>query len=153
MDLTTVLDKLSSWNTGNAEVIVNVNDGGYYADMHQILNVHAIRGTIIIDAIDTIPKDLAIRLAGRDESKTLTPVDKGELTNPLDLQIGGEHYKHFAIQPTVYCEANNLNACQANMVKYATRLGIKGSKEETIKDANKIKHYVDLWLKINGFLD
>ena len=59
-------------------------------------------------------------------------------------QVGGDHYKGLAIQPATYCQRNNLNACESNIVKYATRWRDKGGLE----DLNKIKHYVDLIIEI-----
>ena len=41
--------------------------------------------------------------------------------NPLDTQIGGNHYKNLKMQPIEYIMANNLNYCQGNAIKYLTR--------------------------------
>jgi hypothetical protein len=59
--------------------------------------------------------------------------------NPLNTQIGGDHYKGQAIQPIQYILANELDFCEGNVVKYITRWKQKGG----IKDLEKIKHYVD----------
>ena len=64
----------------------------------------------------------------------------------LAEQVDGSHYKNLKIQPIEYAMANKLNACQANIVKYATRYKDKGG----IKDLEKIKHYVDLLIQIEG---
>lgn len=64
----------------------------------------------------------------------------------LDIQVGGEHYKTKKIQPIEYCEANKLSACESAVVKYITRWREKGG----IQDLNKIKHYVDLLIELNG---
>jgi len=58
--------------------------------------------------------------------------------NPLNTQIGGDHYKGQAIQPIQYILANELDFCEGNVVKYITRWKQKGG----IKDLEKIKHYV-----------
>lgn len=61
-------------------------------------------------------------------------------TNPLDVQVGGDHYKKVAIQPIEYAFANNLGMAEGSIVKYITRWRDKGG----IQDLEKIKHYVDL---------
>lgn len=64
-------------------------------------------------------------------------------TNPLDVQIGGEHYKDFAIQPVEYSMRNRLDHCQSNVVKYITRFRDKGGLE----DLKKARHYIDLLIQ------
>ena len=61
-------------------------------------------------------------------------------TRPLDYQVGGAHYKDYAIQPIEYGMANNLDICQANVVKYVTRFRQKGG----LDDLRKAKHYLEL---------
>ena len=67
------------------------------------------------------------------DSNTSTP-------SALDTQIGGDHYKHLAIQPMKFSMANGLNACQHTIVKYVTRFRSKGGAE----DVKKAKHCIDL---------
>lgn len=55
--------------------------------------------------------------------------------NPLDTQVGGNHYKQFAIQPSEYCEKNNLSHLESNAIKYITRCRFKGKEEEDIQKA------------------
>ena len=69
---------------------------------------------------------------------------KKQVKNALDVQVGGGHYKDLAIQPVEYCMKNNLNYCQSNIVKYATRYKGKNGLE----DLKKIKHYVDLIIEL-----
>ena len=52
--------------------------------------------------------------------------------NPFNVQVGGDHYKDCVIQPTVYSHYNNLNTCEANIVKYITRHNKKGEGKEDI---------------------
>ena len=61
-------------------------------------------------------------------------------TKPLDVQIGGDHYKSMAIQPMEYSMANKLDACQHTIIKYVTRFRDKGG----IQDLEKAKHCIDL---------
>lgn len=67
------------------------------------------------------------------------------MNNPLQVQVGGDHYKDKKIQPIEYCMANNLNACESAVVKYITRWADKGG----VQDLEKIKHYVDLLIKLD----
>jgi hypothetical protein len=69
--------------------------------------------------------------------------------NPLDVQVGGGHYKDLKIQPIEYIHANNLGYCEANVVKYISRWKSKGG----LQDLEKVKHYVDLLIKLEGMYD
>ena len=64
--------------------------------------------------------------------------------DPLREQVGGDHYKSCKIQPIEYCQANQLNACESNVVKYITRHKQKGG----IQDLDKAIHYVELLKKL-----
>ena len=63
--------------------------------------------------------------------------------NPLDVQVGGGHYKDFAIQPIEYCMRNHLDHCQSNIVKYVSRHKSKGGLEDLLK----AKHYIELLIE------
>lgn len=65
-------------------------------------------------------------------------------TNPLDVQVGGGHYKSFAIQPVEYCQKNKLGFCESCIIKYASRHKEKNGKEDLLK----IKHFVDLLIEL-----
>ena len=60
--------------------------------------------------------------------------------DPLNTQIGGNHYKTLGIQPVEYIRANNLGYFEGNVVKYVTRWKDK----DGIKDLEKARHYLDL---------
>lgn len=62
----------------------------------------------------------------------------------IDKQVGGDHYKDMVIQPVVFCQANNLNACESNIVKYACRHKQKGRK----KDLEKVIHYAQMLIEL-----
>ena len=64
----------------------------------------------------------------------------------LKRQVDGDHYIN-AIQPIEYIMTNELNFIQGNIIKYATRAPYKGAFR---KDIEKIKHYCDLWLALEG---
>lgn len=72
------------------------------------------------------------------------------LPAPLESQVGGSHYKQYAIQPVQYAMANNLNYCQANAVKYVTRYRDKGGKEDLLKAIHNIEILIQLEYGENG---
>lgn len=65
--------------------------------------------------------------------------------NPLDIQVGGGHYKGFKIQPIEFCVANRLDLFQKDIIKYACRR--KGDTAKRIEDLNKAKHLIDLYIQ------
>ena len=61
-------------------------------------------------------------------------------------QIGGNHYKDYAIQPIEFILKNNIGFCEGNIIKYACRWKNKNG----LQDLLKIKHYVDLIIELEG---
>ena len=55
-------------------------------------------------------------------------------------QIGGSHYKSFAIEPWTFIQENELNPFQANVIRYTCRYKNKGG----IQDLEKIIHYCEM---------
>lgn len=66
------------------------------------------------------------------------------MMSALDVQVGGGHYKDFAIQPIEFVEKNGLSFIEGSIVKYICRHRTKNGAE----DINKIKHYCDLLLEL-----
>lgn len=66
------------------------------------------------------------------------------MPNPLEVQIGGGHYKGFKIQPIEFIHANNIPFIEGSIIKYAARWRDKGG----LQDIEKIKHYCDLLIKL-----
>ncbi|QRV71475.1 hypothetical protein MEP301_gp47 [Methylophilales phage MEP301] len=62
--------------------------------------------------------------------------------NPKDTQIGGNHYTKMKIQPMEFSMANNLNPMQHTIIKYVTRVDLKGNGDE---DIDKAIHTLQLW--------
>lgn len=73
-------------------------------------------------------------------------VIKGENVNALDTQVGGGHYKDLKIQPIEFIHANDLPFIEGSIVKYISRWREKGG----VQDLEKIKHYVDLLIDLEG---
>ena len=62
----------------------------------------------------------------------------------LEKQVGGDHYKQMAIQPTEYCQKNKFNHCESSAIKYISRHAAKGGAE----DIRKAIHFLELLLEI-----
>ena len=60
----------------------------------------------------------------------------------FDSQVGGDHYTKMRIQPMQFSMANNLNAMQHTIIKYVTRVDLKGNGDE---DIDKAIHTLQLW--------
>jgi len=63
---------------------------------------------------------------------------------PLDVQVGGDHYKSCAIQPVQYIHANHLGFCEGSVVKYVTRHKSKNGKQDLLK----ARHLLDLLISL-----
>lgn len=63
--------------------------------------------------------------------------------------LGGSHYKQGSIEPIEYMFANGFGTdfCKGNVVKYISRCGLKGEREDEIKDLIKVIHYAMYILK------
>jgi hypothetical protein len=66
------------------------------------------------------------------------------MSNPLDVQIGGSHYKNCKIQPVEYMHANGLGYCEGAIIKYVSRYKQKNG----IEDLKKAKHFIDLLIQL-----
>lgn len=62
------------------------------------------------------------------------------MTKPSDKQVGGHHYKSMVIQPTTFIQANQLNWCEGNAIKYICR----HNRKHGIEDIDKAIHYLEL---------
>lgn len=60
-----------------------------------------------------------------------------------DEQVGGAHYKHYAIQPAEFVYRNGLGFLEGNAIKYICRHGQKGGRQ----DVEKAIHYLQLLLE------
>ncbi|HEX7046559.1 MAG TPA: DUF3310 domain-containing protein [Gammaproteobacteria bacterium] len=61
-----------------------------------------------------------------------------------DTQIGGSHYKDFAIQPVEFIHANGIGYLEGNAIKYLCRHKNKNGRQ----DLEKAKHYIELLLEL-----
>ena len=61
---------------------------------------------------------------------------------PLSKQVGGQHYKDYAIQPIEFIQKNNIGYIEGNVIKYVCRHGEKNGRQ----DIEKAIHYLELLL-------
>jgi len=66
------------------------------------------------------------------------------MSNPLDKQEGGNHYKLMKIQPVEYIHANQFKFLQGNAIKYISRYHLKNGKE----DLKKAIHMIEMIIKL-----
>lgn len=66
-----------------------------------------------------------------------------EFNKASKIQIGGNHYKQFKIQPAEFCYKNNIPYLEATAIKYLCRWKDKGG----IQDLEKARHYIDLLIE------
>ena len=62
-------------------------------------------------------------------------------------QIGGDHYKQYAIQPIEFITKNNIPYIEGNIIKYIVRWKDKNG----VEDLDKIIHYIELLKEIEKF--
>ena len=71
----------------------------------------------------------------------------GETTmSALSKQVGGAHYKDFAIQPAEFIFRNGLGFMEGNVVKYICRWRTKNG----VVDLEKAKHYIELLIELES---
>jgi hypothetical protein len=68
------------------------------------------------------------------------------MTNPLDVQVDGDHYKQMKIQPVEFIHANGIPYLEGNVIKYVSRWRSKNG----VADLKKAKHYIDLLIELEG---
>jgi hypothetical protein len=74
-----------------------------------------------------------------------TPIKRtAKRQSALDVQVGGSHYKDFAIQPVEFIHRNGIPFVEGNCIKYLCRWREKGG----VADLEKVKHYIDLLIEM-----
>lgn len=72
------------------------------------------------------------------------PVETVKAGNPLDVQVGGGHYKKYAIQPVEFITKNKLGFLEGCVIKRICRYEDKNGRE----DLEKAKHEIDLLIEL-----
>ena len=70
----------------------------------------------------------------------------GNAQNPLDIQVGGDHYKRFKIQPIEFITVNGFGFIQGCVIKRMARYNVDGGKG--IQDLEKARHEIDILIEI-----
>jgi len=68
-----------------------------------------------------------------------------DTTKALDIQIDGNHYKQFRIQPVEFIYANGIGYMEGNVIKYVCRHHFKNGKQDLLK----ARHYIDIMLQFD----
>lgn len=68
------------------------------------------------------------------------------MSNALDVQVDGDHYKKLVIQPVEYCHKNGLGFCESSVIKYVSRWKSKNG----IRDLEKAKHFIELLIQMES---
>jgi len=66
--------------------------------------------------------------------------------NSLDVQVGGQHYKKYKIQPVELYNRFCLGFGESNLIKYSMRHQDKNG----LQDLDKVEHYCDLMIQFNN---
>lgn len=69
---------------------------------------------------------------------------EAQIDNPLEKQVGGNHYKGFVIQPVEFIYKNNIPFIEGNILKYILRYKQKNG----IEDLKKARHYLDMLIEL-----
>jgi hypothetical protein len=68
------------------------------------------------------------------------------MTNPLEVQVDGNHYKAMKIQPVEFIHANGIPYLEGNVIKYVSRWRNKNG----LADLEKAKHYIELLIELES---
>lgn len=80
------------------------------------------------------------------EFSKLLPMETDAKTDngALGVQVGGNHYKKFKIQPIEFIHKNDIPFIEGNVIKYICRWRDKNG----IQDLEKAKHYIELLIDL-----
>lgn len=65
------------------------------------------------------------------------------MTNALDRQVGGKHYREMAIQPAEYIMRNGIRFAEGCVIKYVSRWRDKGG----VEDLRKAIHFLEMLIE------
>ena len=66
--------------------------------------------------------------------------------SPLNVQVGGSHYKNNHIQPVEFIYYNDLDFFEGSAIKYITRWRQKGGLE----DLKKAIHFLEMLIEFES---
>ena len=100
------------------------------------------------------PEELEMSGRGDDRLAGYGPVEKPTITklaSAFDHQIGGSHYKQYAIQPYEFFFKNNIPHHKAAIIRRILRYDHETGKGLT--DLKKIIHEVELIIELSNYGD
>lgn len=71
-------------------------------------------------------------------------LDSTATYDPFKIQIGGNHYAQFPIQPMEYIEKNKLPFADGCIIKYVTRWRFKNG----VEDLRKARHFIEMLIAL-----
>lgn len=74
---------------------------------------------------------------------------KNHKNDPFNVQVGGSHYKQYVIQPYEFFFKNNIPHHKAAVIRRILRYDHSTGKG--MEDLLKIKHEIDLIIKLEGY--
>jgi hypothetical protein len=86
------------------------------------------------------------QVAAEWQPPAVVPVPEAVTKSALEVQVAGDHYRKMKIQPVEYIHKNGIPFIEGCIIKYASRWRDKGG----IKDLEKIKHFADLLIELEG---
>jgi hypothetical protein len=66
------------------------------------------------------------------------------MKKPLEVQVGGNHYKGMAIQPAEFCQTNKLRFLESCVIKRMCRHRSKNGLEDLRKAIHEINLIIEL---------
>lgn len=76
------------------------------------------------------------------KTRTISSVET-KTTSPKDRQVGGDHYKHYRIQPSEFIRANNIGWYEANAIKRICRHQDKNGREDIEKAIHELEFILE----------
>lgn len=66
-----------------------------------------------------------------------------KVENPFAAQVGGDHYRQYAIQPVEFIHANGIPYMEGSIIKYVVRHRSKNGRQ----DLEKARHFLDMLIE------
>jgi hypothetical protein len=66
------------------------------------------------------------------------------MSDRMQTQVGGDHYKGYAIQPAEFIHKNGIGFAEGNVIKYVCRHRSKGGAD----DLRKAIHYLEMLIEL-----
>lgn len=128
------------WGDGFVRVFGPGVERGTFAAVAESDHTLSLRGEGVcnVAAGDTIVCMWAI-----PDDQCETAGERPSAKRATDTQVGGDHYRGFAIEPVTFIRANRVGFCAGNVIKYICRYPLKGGAE----DLRKARHYLDMLIE------